>query len=95
VFITIVTVNVLAAPGRLAKVTVEGDDTPAVAPPQAAGATKLNITGVVVVAVPPVKGVTVNHAGRTEPVPTDVSTVNGVPRFEVEETGTKTAGPGA
>jgi hypothetical protein len=42
VFITIVTVKVLAVPGRLANVTVLGVETLAVAPPQLAGATRLN-----------------------------------------------------
>jgi hypothetical protein len=55
------------------------------------GATKLNATGVDVVAVPPESGVTLNQVGSA----VVVSTVNGVPSGEMEETFSVTAGPGA
>jgi hypothetical protein len=45
-----------------------------------------------VVAVPPVRGVIANQVGGAAD---ELSTVKGVPRFEVEPTLTATAGPGA
>jgi hypothetical protein len=97
VLTTRVTVKVFAVPGRFAKVTVVGDETLVVWPPQLAGGTRLRFTAAELVAVPPVIGVTVNQAGSAVPVPlepVDVSTVKGVPRFDVDVTGTVTAGPG-